>query len=153
MKINGECVSADLFPPWHFVEMYIGSELRVGCVVHHVTDTGAAPFWFDDPENPQRAWPLLTFMRPRNLGDYGSILNQASNLQTFVALCKAVDDLPSPLVAVQCLRWLVHYGPADSTKEKSVVREAHDEVQKALKRRRKAYDAVLERLCGSRAIG
>lgn len=150
MRINEAYVSAKDFPAWHYVELKIGEERRVAAVFHNETPAGTIPFWYDDPDHPQRALPLLESMEPINLGDYGSVLQRDKNMEIFVALCKAIDDLPEPLITVQCIQWLNERQMFTPGSARIAVRHALNSIDMALKRRRSAFDDVMTRLCGLR---
>lgn len=99
-----DCASADEFPAWYYAEIKTGGEPRVVSLFHVNTHAGLVPYWYEDPESKYRGLPLLKTLEPVLLGDYGSYLAKGSNMQTFVALCKTLDDLPDPLLAVQVIR-------------------------------------------------
>lgn len=100
-------VDCDLFPPWFYAEVESGSgEKRVVSLFHVPTPVGNVVYWFDDPETPQRTMPLLSAMKPVNLGDYGEFLRKDNHMSIFIALCKAIEDLPDPLQAVQVIHWI-----------------------------------------------
>lgn len=146
MQLAEDCAPFQDFPESHYVEIDVGSERRVALIVHCETPLGTLPFWYDDSLHPQRALPLLQAFKPRDLGDYGAILGRNRNMEIFVAMCKVLNDLPDPLVAVQCIQWLQGRNPVAATSGRMLVRQALSAVDMALRRRRHEADHVLHRL-------
>jgi hypothetical protein len=150
MNINEEWSSPAEFKNWHFAEISIGRSRQVCSVFHSNTPVGVVPYWFDDPEHPQRALPLLKSMEPTNLGDYGDILKRGDNMSVFVALCKLLDDLPDPLMSVQCIHWIEQRrNLKDQTDKAQSAKSALHGVQLHLAQRRRDFDQLMQRLCGS----
>lgn len=151
MQFNEEVAPAAEFPPWHYAEVRIGKERRIVAVFHCETPAGLVAYWYDDPQHPQRALPLLRSMRPVCLGDYGLVLRQEDHMEIFVAICKAIDDLPVPLLMVQAIYWIKRRGLELATNERLVAKQAMSAVEQAAQRRRRAYDKVLQNLCVEQA--
>jgi hypothetical protein len=150
MVINEEWADPQEFKNWQFAEISIGRTKQVCSIFHSATPVGVVPYWFDDPDHPQRALPLLKSMAPVNLGDYGSILKQGDNMLIFVALCKLLDDLPDPLVSVQCIHWIEQRRNVKEQSDKSqAAKMSLHAVQLHLSQRRREFDQIMQRLCGS----
>ncbi len=146
MRIIEETAKAEHFPAWHYAAITIGSERRVVAIFHSQTPAGPVPFWYDDPENPQRALPLLMSMSPENLGDYGEYLKRDENMRVFVAICKAIQDLPDPLFAIQAIEWVKARNIFSETNQRMVALQAMNAVEIAAQRRRRHFDQVISAL-------
>lgn len=143
-----EWVSPEEFPDWFFVEVIIGNEFRVASIFHVKTPAGKVPYWYEDPENQHRGLPLLTSMKPELLGDYGSFLEDGNNMKLFVALCKSINDLPDPLLAVQAIRWINRRQLDLSADLQSVASQAINSVTQGIKRRRREFEHVMNLIMG-----
>lgn len=149
MQINEEWACPDDFRNWHFVELNIGKHRHVCSIVHCDTPLGIVPYWYDDHDHPQRALPLLKSMEPVDLGDYGMILQRGENMAIFVALCKILDDLPDPLIAVQCIQWISERKSLREHPDKvRTTRSALHGIQVHLTSKRREFDQLMQRLCG-----
>lgn len=145
-------VNSEDFPPWFYAEIESGSgEKRVVSLFHVPTPVGNVVYWYDDPENPQRTMPLLSAMKPVNLGDYGAFLQEEDNMSIFVALCKSIEDLPDPLRAVQVIHWVKNHQQHSAEAEKSLsalVTVALDTLHEITKRRRAEFEYMMRVLAG-----
>lgn len=149
MRMNDECVDAVSFPNWHFAEANIGQTRQVCSIFHCQTPVGTVPYWYDDPDHPQRALPLLQSMSPIVLGDYGAVLARGRNKTIFVALCKVIDDLPDPLVTVQVIHWIEsRFKPTDEI-TRMVIKQGLHAIELYHKQRRRDFDFVFQMLCGA----
>ena len=151
MHINAPCASPLDFPNWHYVEASIGRSRQVCAIFHSNTPAGLVPYWYDDPDHPQRALPLLTSMSPVSLGDYGTILARGRNMSIFVGICKAIDDLPDPLVAVQVIHWIEKRLKPDEDVSRFAIRQALHAIQIHQDHRRQDFEHVMQILCGPAA--
>lgn len=145
-------VDSDEFPPWFYAEIQAGSgEKRVVSLFHVPTPVGNVVYWYDDAENPQRTMPLLKAMKPVNLGDYGAFLQRDDHMSIFVALCKAIEDLPDPLQAVQVIHWVTQRqqnGIDPDAELSAVVLLAMSTMQELTKRRRAEFEYMMRVLAG-----
>lgn len=143
-------VDPDEFPAWFYAEIEAaGGEKRVVSLFHVLTPVGNVVYWYDDSENPQRTMPLLSAMRPINLGDYGGFLQQDDNMSIFVALCKALQDLPDPLQAVQAIHWIVQRNLYDAKADLNrIVLQALHSTAQSTKQRRSEFEYMMRVLAG-----
>jgi hypothetical protein len=148
LVITEECADSRTFPAWHFAEVTIGDERRIVAISTVETPTGPVPFWYDDPEHPDRLMPLLASMNPVNLGDYATFIHRDDNMSLFVSLCKAIEDLPEPMYAVQAIDWIRRRGVLNEANQKMVAKQALNAVEQATRKRRGEFDRLLFQLCG-----
>lgn len=147
-----ECVLAVDFPAWYYAELLIGGEARVISVFHVKTPSGVIPYWYEDPENQHRGLPLTKSMRPKLLGDYGSILAAENNIKIFVAICLEIDDLPDPLLAVQVIQWVNAQQSPWMENIQPAISDALRDVNCRLKQRRQEFERVMGILMGKSAV-
>lgn len=152
LQAANEFVSPQAFPAWYFAEIVVAGEFRVVSIFHVSTPSGVVPYWYEDPDNQHRALPLFKSLNATLLGDYGSFLARDSNLQIFVAICKTIDDLPDPLLAVQTIRW-VNRRQMDKRYQSShlheLVTEGLNFVKYNIRRRRKEFEHVMAVIFGA----
>lgn len=143
-------VDPDDFPAWFYAQVEAGGgEKRVVSLFHVLTPVGNVVYWYDDPENPQRTMPLLSAMRPINLGDYGGFLQQGENMSIFVALCKALEDLPDPLQAVQAIHWINQRNLYDAKADVNrVALQSLHSIEQSTKHRRSEFEYMMRVLGG-----
>lgn len=150
MRTNEEWASPEEFKNWHFAEVNIGRRRQVCSIFHSTTPIGVVPYWYDDPDYPQRALPLLKSMSPKNLGDYGTILKSEKNRSIFVALCKILDDLPDPLITVHCIQWIDQRRMfKENTDTILMVNNALNGVYLQMTKRRREFETLMQRLCAA----
>ena len=150
-----DCVAPKDFPAWFFAEIVVASEPHVVSIFHVRTPSGIVPYWYEDPENQHRGLPLLKSMKPSLLGDYGSFLALDNNMQLFVSLCKALDDLPDPLIGVQVIRWMSRRQNTDGVDGASLAdftKNAMAAVTQGIERRRAEFEQVMSYITGNKNI-
>lgn len=102
------CVSWREFHPWTFVLLRnVGDGTRVASVHHLKKEDGVEVLWSDDPDRLTELRPLLESMGPLSLGTYEAILESPGCMEIFAAVCRATQDLPEPLLAVQVIHWVM----------------------------------------------
>ena len=145
-----DCVSPEDFPAWCFAEIKSGDGLRVVSIFHVKTPNGVVPYWYDDPENQHLGLPLLQSFEPVLLGDYGHFLSPPERMNMFIILCKAIDDLPDPLLGTQAIRWVENKGFANARNEdlRGHMLNAVDTIAMETRRRRVEFERVMGIIAG-----
>lgn len=140
-----ECVKAEDFPAWCYAEIGTGSGSRVISIFHVNFNGTFIPYWYDDPENRHLGLPLYVSFKPVLLGDYASFLAESNHKMLFVAICKALNDLPDPLQCVQVIRWLENKGLGNALSEElnSHVINAVNTIAMEIRNRRAEFHEVM----------
>lgn len=149
MRFNDRCASPIEFPNWHFAEVSIGSARQACAICHCSTPAGTIPYWYDDPERPQHALPLIQSMSPIMLGDYGAVLARGRNKSIFVALCKVISDLPDPLLTVQVIYWIEKRLAPNENVSPLDIRQALNAIELYQQKRRHDIELVFQALYGA----
>jgi hypothetical protein len=143
LRIHPDAVGEKSFPAWHFAEVDLAGERTVVSVVHLALPDGVVVCGYDDPLYPERCTPILAGWGPVNIGDYAMVLHQEGNMELFIALCRALRDLPDPLIAVQSILWMRRGALGAGADLRELAKQALSASERRLRRRRLQFDRLL----------